>query len=85
MKIMSFKDFVHKNGLKNKATSNKLFYQVVTSIGFNNVEKYLRDEPFSSDVGIDFLHQSIRTHWVASINEKNFDLYGCSPPRKLLL
>ena len=80
---MTFKDFVKKYKLKDKATSNIKIYQVLDSIGLNNVEIYLRDGPFSSDIGIVNLHPSKGTHWVCYINENYFDSYGCVPPKKL--
>ena len=72
-----------KYKLKDKATSNIKIYQVLDSIGLNNVEIYLRDGPFSSDIGIVNLHPSRGTHWVCYINENYFDSYGCLPPKKL--
>ena len=80
---MTFNDFVKKYKLKDKATSNIKIYQVLDSIGLSNVEIYLRDGPFSSDIGIVNLHQSKGSHWVCYINENYFDSYGCSPPKKL--
>ena len=44
---------------------------------------YLRDEPFSSGVGIVELQPTKGTQWVAYINENYFDSYGCAPPQKL--
>ena len=81
--MMSFSDFVKKFDLKNKATSNIKIQKVLTSIGLDNVNIYLRNGPFSSDIGIVNLHPSKGTHWVCYINEKYFDSYGCVPPRKL--
>ena len=80
---MKFNDFVKKFDLKNKATSNIKIQQVLNSIGLNNVNIYLRDGPFSSDIGIVNLHQSKRTHWVCYINENYFDSYGVVCPKKL--
>ena len=80
---MSFTDFVHKYKLKNKATSNTKICQVYSSLFFNNVGTYLRDGPFSSDIGIVNLHPSKEAHWVAYINENYFDSYGCAAPKKL--
>ena len=80
---MSFNDFVHKYNLKNKATSNIKNQKVLTSIGLDNINIYLRDGPFSSDIGIVNLHPSKGTHWVCYINENYFDSYGCVPPKKL--
>ena len=80
---MRFNDFVQKNNLKNKATSNIKIQKVLTSIGLDNVNIYLRDGPFSSDIGIVNLHPSKGTHWVCYINETYFDSYGCVCPKKL--
>ena len=81
--MISFNDFVHKHNLKNKATSNIKIQQVLNSIGLNNVNIYLRDGPFSSDIGFVNLHPTRGSHWVCYINENYFDSYGCSPPKKL--
>ena len=81
--MMTFKDFVHKHNLKNKATSNIKIQKVLTSVGLDNVNIYLRDGPFSSDIGIVNLHHSRGTHWVCYINENYFDSYGFVCPKKL--
>ena len=44
---------------------------------------FLRDGPFSTDIGIVNLHPSKKTHWVLNKNEKCFDSYGCVCPKKL--
>ena len=80
---MTFNDFVKKFDLKNKATSNIKIQKVLTSIGLDNVGIYLRDGPFSCNIGIVNLHPSKGTHWVVYMNESYFDSYGCSPPKKL--
>ena len=79
---MSFNDFVNKYNLKNKATSNIKIQKILTSIGLDNINIYLRDGPFSSDIGIVNLHPSKGTHWVFYINENFFDSYGCVCPKK---
>ena len=71
--MMSFNVFVHKYKLKNKATSKIKIYQVLCSIGLDNVGIYLKDGPFSSDIGIVNLHPTKGTHWVVYINEICFD------------
>ena len=81
--MITFNDFIKKYNLRNKATSNIKIQQVLNSIGLNNVNIYLRDGLFSSDIGIVNLHPSKGTHWVCYINENYFDSYGCSPPKKL--
>ena len=79
-----FNDFVKNFDLKNKATSNKKIQKVLSSIGLDNVNIYLRNGPFSSDIGIVNLHPSKGTHWVCYINQNYFDSYGCSPPKSSL-
>ena len=81
--MMSFNDFFNKYELKNKATSNIKIQQVLTSLSLNDVGIYLRDGPFSSDIGIVNLHPSRATLWVCYINENYFDSYGCVCPKKL--
>ena len=81
--MMKFNDFVKKFDLKNKATSNIKIQQVLNSIGLNNIQIYLRDGPFESDIGIVNLHPSKGTHWVCYINENYFDSYGVVCPKKL--
>ena len=80
---MTFIDFIKNNNLKNKATSNIKIQQVHNSIGLNNVGIYLRDGPFSSDIGIVNLHPSKGTHWATYINENYFDSYGVVCPKQL--
>ena len=80
---MTFNDFIKKCNSKNKATSNIKIQQVLDSIGLDNVNIYLRDGPFKSDIGIVNLHPSRGTHWVTYINENYFDSYGCVSPKKL--
>ena len=81
--MITFNDFVKKYNLKNKATSNIKIQKVLTSIGLDNVNIYLRDGPFSSYIGIVYLDPSKGTHWVCYINENYFDSYGCVCPKKL--
>ena len=50
---MTFNDFVHKYKLKNKATSIIKRYEVMKNIRLDTkLEIYLRDGPFSTDIGI---------------------------------
>ena len=83
--MMSFKDFVHKYKLKNKATSNIIIYQLLCFIDFNNVGVYLRDGPFDCDKGIVNLHptKEHRTLCLLYKNQKFFDSCGYSLPKKL--
>ena len=81
---MTFNDFVKKDNLKNKATSNIKIYEVLKNIRLDTkVGIYLGDGPFSTDIGIVNLHPSKGTHFVCYLNETYFDSYGCSPPKKL--
>ena len=80
---MLFDNFIEKNNFKNRATSNIKNFPAISSIALHNVDIYLRHGPFKSDIGIVNLHPSKGTHWVAFMNEKYFDSYGCSPPQKL--
>ena len=75
---MSFNDFVNKYGLK-KATSNVKIYHVLSSIGSDNVDIYLKDGLISTGIGLVSLHPSKGTHCVAYIIENFFDSYGCVP------
>ena len=81
--MITFNDFVRKHNLKNKATSNMKIQKVLTSVGLDNVNIYLRDGPFSSDIGIVNSHPSRGSHWVCYISEKYFDSYGVVCPKKL--
>ena len=65
--ILKFNEFIKKYNLENKATSNIKMQQVLNSIGLNNVNIYLRDGPFSSDIGIVNLHPSRDSHWICYI------------------
>ena len=69
--------------MKNKATSNIKIQRVLSSLSLNDVGIYIRDGPFSSDIGIVNLHPSKGSHWVCYINENYFDSYGCVCPKKL--
>ena len=60
-------DSVQKHKLKNKATSNIEIQQVFDSVGLDKVGLYLRDRPFSTDIGIVNLHRSKGTYWVCYI------------------
>ena len=80
---MTFNDFVRKHNLKSKAASNIKIQKVVTSLGLDNFNIYLRDGPFSSNIGIVDLHPSKCSHWVCYINENYFDSYGVVCPKKL--
>ena len=80
---MTFNEFVHKDNLKNKATSKIKIQQILSSLGLSDVAIYLRDGPFETDIRIVNLYPSKGTHWVFYINENYFDSYGCVFPKKL--
>ena len=71
--MMTFNDFVRKHDLKNKATSNIKFQQVLSSLSLNDVWIYLRDGQFKFDIGIVNLHPSKGRHWISYLNENYFD------------
>ena len=82
--MMTFNDFVYKHKLKKKATSNIKICEVLKKIGLDKkVGIYLRDGPFSTDIGIVNLHPSRGSHWICYKNENYFDSYGCVSPKKL--
>ena len=81
--MLTFNEFIKKHNLKNKATSNIKIQQVLDSIGLDNLNIYLRDGPFKSDIGIVNLHPLRGSHWVCYINENYFDSYGIVCPKKL--
>ena len=81
--MMTFNDFIKKHKIKNKATSNKKVYQVLSSLSLKDIGIYLGDGQFSSDIRIVYLHPSKGTHWVCYRNENYCDSYGCSLPKKL--
>ena len=81
--MLTFNEFIKKYKLKNKAISNIKIQQVLNSIGLNNVNIYLRDGPFKSDIGIVNLLPFKGTNWVCYINENYFDSYGIVCPKKL--
>ena len=56
--------------MKNKAYIK--FYQILFSIGLDNVDIYLGDGSLSSDVGIVNLHEPRGTHRVAYTNNVFF-------------
>ena len=80
--MMTFNDFIKKHNLRNKATSNIKIQQVLPSFALDNVDIYLRDGPFSSDIGVVNLHPLKGSHCVCNINGDYFDSYGCVPLKK---
>ena len=82
--MITFSNFLHKNKLKNKATSSVKIYELLKKIGIDSkVGIYLRDGPFSTNIGVVNLHPTKRTHWVCYINENYFDSYGIVCSKKL--
>ena len=81
--MKTFNEFNKKHNLRDEATSNTKFQQVLSSLSLNDVGIYLRGGPFESDIGIVNLHPSKWTHWVVYTDDNYFDSYGCVPPKKL--
>ena len=52
-------------------------------MSLKDVGIYLRDGPFSTDVGIVNLHPSKGSHWVLYLDENYFDSYGVVCPKRL--
>ena len=80
---MTFNDFVQAYKLKNKATSIIFNYQILCSIGLNNVGINLRDGSSESDKQIVNVRPTKGTHWAVYKNESYFDIHGCPPPKIL--
>ena len=55
---MSFNDFIHKQILKNRATSTIKRQQILLSLSLKDVGIYLGDGLFEIDIGIVKLHPS---------------------------
>ena len=84
--MMTLNDFVQKHNLKNKATSNIKFYEVLKKIGLDSkVGIYLRNGDFSTNYGIVTHDPSRGTNWVCYFKFCYFDSYGCPPPKKVLI
>ena len=67
MKI-SLNNFIHKDGLKNNATSNINIQQVLKSLGSDSkVRIYLRCSIFLTNSGIFGLQSGTETTWVCYI------------------
>ena len=69
---MLFNKFVHKYALKQKATSDMETQNILSSLSLSDMKIFLRNGPFSKDLGICNLHPSKIPHF-----------YGCSLPNKL--
>ena len=79
--MISFNEFIQKNNLKQKATSNiKNQQKVLSSLSLSDVGIYLRDGPLITDIENVELHPFKGTHWVLYVY---FGSYGCSPSQKL--
>ena len=77
---LSFKEFVEKHGLKNKATSNVKIKEILNLLKLNSTGIYMRDDKFTTPSGLVNLHPIKGTHWVMFSNQNYFDSYGCPPP-----
>ena len=85
MMMLTFNDFIRKNSLKIKATSNLKVQQILSSLFLSDVGIHLRNGPFETDIRIVSLHPFQGTDWAAYINRNYFDSYGCPPHKKLLI
>ena len=82
--VCSFTDFLLKYNLKNEATSNIKIQEVLKKLNLTSkVRIYMRDDNFTTDIGIVNLHPSKGTHWICYIDEYYFDSYGCAPPENI--
>ena len=81
--MKAFNDFVHKHGLKNKATSNIKIQNILTSLTVNDVGIYLEDGPFKIDIRVVYLHPFQGTHSVLYVHECYFVIYGLTTLNRL--
>ena len=88
-KMLKFKEFIREFNLKNKATSNieiqnilNKFWQSPHELRELKIKSgiYMRDDKFTTPIGIVNLHPTKGTHWVLYINQFYFDSYGIIPP-----
>ena len=71
--MISFNDFIIEYGLQNKATSNIITHQVLPFLFLIDVGIYLRDGPFSIDLGNVSLQPFRGSNRVLNIHERFFD------------
>ena len=67
--MISLNEVIHKNTLKNKATSNINIQNFLSFLTLIDVRTYLRDSPVKCDIGIVTLHPFQGTHWVLYIHK----------------
>ena len=77
--VLTFKEFIREFNLKNKATSNIEIQNVLERMKLK-CGIYMRDDKFTTPIGIVNLHPTKGTHWVLYINQFYFDSYGIIPP-----
>ena len=82
--MLSFKEFLAKYNLENKATTNIKIQQLLKELCMEETGIYMRDQELNSDSGIVNLHPTKGTHWVMYTNKNYFDSYGCPPPKNIL-
>ena len=63
--MMSFSDFVHNYGLRNKSASILKIQNILISLASKDVRIFLGNGTFSGDLGIVNIHPTKGTHWVA--------------------
>ena len=78
-KMLKFKEFIRDFNLKNKATSNIEIQNVLNKLDLKCGEPigiYMREDKFTTPIGIVSLHPTKGTHWVLYNNQFYFDSYG---------
>ena len=58
-------NFILKYGLKTSATSNTKYQKILLFLSLSDVGDYLKDDPFSSDLGVVNLHATKGARLVA--------------------
>ena len=77
--MLSLRQFIKQYNLKNKATSNIQIQNILNKLKIKS-GIYMRDDKFTTPIGIVNLHPTKGTHWVLYINQFYFDSYGIIPP-----
>ena len=76
-------DFIHQCGLKNKASSNIIIQNILSSLALTDVGVYLRDGPLRIEKGIVNLHPIQDSQRVLCTHKCYFDSYGITPLNNL--
>ena len=90
MNKLSFKEFLDRYELKDKATSNVKLNKNILDIFMNEMNihdpcgVYMRDAALATNSGIVKIHLTKGSHWVMFVDEFYFDSYGCPPSVKVM-